>query len=131
MPRTKAATSRQQQDPGSGRQETESESSQEKRLTKAGAARIALAQGIESPKEAVAFIKRRFGIEIGRQHFTTLKSQYRKRDLRRTAGPRSRTRSGARAADGGPDLLDAIESMKPLIDSLGAEKVKKIVDLLS
>ena len=32
--------------------------------------------------------------------------------------------------DGGIDLLDAMEAMKPLIASLGAEKVKRIVDLL-
>jgi hypothetical protein len=29
------------------------------------------------------------------------------------------------------DLLDAMAAMKPLIASLGPEKVKKIVDLLS
>ena len=29
-----------------------------------------------------------------------------------------------------PDLLDAMEAMKPLVASLGADKVKRIVDLL-
>jgi hypothetical protein len=33
-------------------------------------------------------------------------------------------------ADGGPDLLDSLESLKPLIAQYGAERVKRMVDLL-
>jgi hypothetical protein len=33
-------------------------------------------------------------------------------------------------AKGDGDLLDALEAMKPLVDKLGADKVKRIVDLL-
>ena len=35
-----------------------------------------------------------------------------------------------RAAGGETDLLTAMEAMKPLVASLGADKVKRIVDLL-
>jgi hypothetical protein len=33
-------------------------------------------------------------------------------------------------AKGDVDLIEALEAMKPLVASLGAEKVKRLVDLL-
>ena len=36
-----------------------------------------------------------------------------------------------RAVTGETDLLAAMEAMKPLVAALGAEKVKRIADLLS
>ena len=45
-----------------------------------------------------------------------------------TAGPL--LASGARALSGDGDLLEALEAMKPLVASMGAEKVKRLVDLL-
>jgi hypothetical protein len=35
-----------------------------------------------------------------------------------------------RGSGGEPDILEAMEAMKPLVASLGADKVKRIVDLL-
>jgi hypothetical protein len=35
-----------------------------------------------------------------------------------------------RAVDAQPDLLTAMEAMKPLVDSLGKEQVKRILELL-
>ena len=35
-----------------------------------------------------------------------------------------------RAVDAQPDLLTAMEAMQPLVDSLGKEQVKRILELL-
>lgn len=108
--------------------------------TKADAARAALSAGHESPADAVAFIKSRFGIEIGRQHFSAVKSQLKKKD--RESSPRARAGrppATPKRPEAGPpglpasgeaDLLDALESIKPLIARYGPDQVKRIVDLL-
>jgi hypothetical protein len=109
-------------------------------MSKADAVRAALSEGIEAPQEAVAFIKHRFGIEMGAQHFSSVKSQQKKREgapaARRGRKPKQAAADGyvapppRPAASGGSDLLDAMEAMKPLIAQYGADQVKRIVDLL-
>jgi hypothetical protein len=54
--------------------ESESPDAGEGKITKTAAVKAALAEGIESPEEGVDFIQKRFGIEIGRQHFSAVKS---------------------------------------------------------
>ena len=116
-----------------------------KPVKKADAARAALAAGIEAPQKAVAFIKTRFGIEMNPQHFSAMKSQIRKKEREGGAAPTAEASARRKpsaeveghlapppkaAGDAEPDLLAALETMKPLIAQLGAEKVKRIVDLL-
>ena len=110
----------------------------------ADAARAALAEGIEGLREAVTFIKTRFGIDMNPQHFSATKSLIKKkeRESQATAKKASPAKkrapaieghlapSPASAASGEFDLLDVMESMKPLIARYGAERVKRIVDLL-
>jgi hypothetical protein len=111
-------------------------------VSKSAAAREAIAQGIDSPEDAVAFIKQRFGIEMSKPHFSAVKSQLKKREASGAAPKASRGRKPKAAVEGylAPpkvvptgegDLLEALEAMKPLVASLGAEKVKRIVDLLA
>ena len=107
----------------------------QKAVSKANAARAALAEGIEAPQKAVAFIKKRFGIEMNPQHFSAFKSQVRKKEAaskpaaeRADSSPASPTPKPS--AGGEADLLAALETMKPLIAQYGADKVKRIVDLL-
>lgn len=112
-------------------------------VSKSAAAREAIAQGIESPDDAVAFIKQRFGIEMSKPHFSAVKSQLKKREAGGGAAPKGRPGRKPKAAvegylappkvvpTGEGDLLEALEAMKPLVASLGAEKVKRIVDLLA
>jgi hypothetical protein len=113
-------------------------------VSKSAAAREAIAQGIESPEDAVAFIKQRFGIEMSKPHFSAVKSQLKKREASGgSAAPKARRGRKPKAAvegylappkvvpTGEGDLLEALEAMKPLVASLGAEKVKRIVDLLA
>jgi len=117
--------------------------------TKADAIRRALAEGIESPEEGVDFIRRTFGLDVSRQHFSASKS--RAKQEQGGAQPAEPARRGrkpkeapAQAVAGTPDpgpkpsapvegeanLLAALETMKPLVAALGADKVKRIVDIL-
>ncbi len=113
-------------------------------VSKSAAAREAIAQGIDSPEDAVAFIKQRFGIEMSKPHFSAVKSQLKKREASDGgAAPKARRGRKPKAAvegylappkvvpTGEGDLLEALEAMKPLVASLGADKVKRIVDLLA
>src|SRR6478672_11904356 len=88
--------------------------------SKADAVRAALAEGIEAPAEALGFIRRRFGIEMGKPMFSSYKAKLRKKEggTRRRAR-RTKAIEGYLAppppqpADGGADLLDSLETLKP------------------
>lgn len=123
-----------------------------KGMTKTEAIRRALAAGHEGPQEGTSYIRREFGIEIAPQHFSATKSQIKKKQggekaagkrgepARRGRKPQEAPSQGVEGylapppkqptAGDAPDLLEAMEAMKPLVASLGAEKVKRIVDLL-
>jgi hypothetical protein len=96
-------------------------------VSKADAIRAALRAGVDSPSAAEKYIKKRFGIEVSRAHFSAFKSQAKK-----AAGGSDGHYAASTKVDGvlDGDLLDALEKMKPLVASLGAERVKRIVDLL-
>jgi hypothetical protein len=113
---------------------------------KTQAARAAIDEGYEKPSEAVAWIRSTYGMDLGAQHFSAIKSQLKKKDekgSKRHAAPKPGRGSKAVAAGpavspsssepepaGGDDLLEALGAIKPLIAQFGAEKVKKMVDLL-
>ncbi len=111
-----------------------------KTMSKAGAARAALADGVVVPKEASIYIKRKFGIDISPQQFSAEKSRLKLRsggfNPLSNQGPSGKGLDGylappsKRSAPGEADLLMALEAMKPLIAQLGTEKVKRMVDLL-
>jgi hypothetical protein len=107
-------------------------------VTKAAAARAAMRAGHSKPREAVVYIKRRFGIEMNAQHFSTIKSQLKKK---RSKGRRSRTEEGGEvsprplarmplAKASAHDPITDLEAVKRLIDKYGAAKVKRMVELL-
>ena len=98
-------------------------------ITKAEAVRRALAEGIESPKAGVVFIKDRFGIEIAPMHFGAQKSQIRQKERATKGESEGRSRREPRSSGQG-ELLAAMEAMKPLVASLGVEQVKRIAELL-
>jgi hypothetical protein len=119
-----------------------------KSMNKSEAARAAIDAGYDKPATALPWIKETFGVEIGGQHFSAIKSQYLKKqaDEPAKAEPAKRGRKpkattpvaaqptatpkAAPAANGHLDLLDALTAMKPLIAQFGADKVKQMVDLL-
>jgi hypothetical protein len=108
-------------------------------VSKAQAVRAAIDAGMRAPTEGVAFVKTRYGIDVSKPHFSAIKSNYKKK----AAGPKGQPGRKPKgtiegylapppkpALNGEPDLLDAMEAMKPLVASLGPDKVKRIVDLL-
>jgi hypothetical protein len=111
-------------------------------ISKAEAAMAAIAEGVESPTEAAEFIKKTFGIELSPQHFSSIKFQIKKRGGQLPNGKRGRRPMATPsvegylapppkpAAPGGGDLLDSLEALKPLIAEFGADRVKRMVDLL-
>lgn len=115
----------------------------QKGMNKSKAARAAIDAGHEKPVAAVAYIKRQFGIDMNPQHFSSIKTNYRKaqgeaKPDKAAPAPARKVTSPAvegyvapppKPADGG-DLLDALEALKPLIAQHGADKLKRMVDLL-
>jgi hypothetical protein len=106
---------------------------------KSEAARKAIVAGYEKPVDAVAYIKRTFGIDMNPQHFSAIKSNYKKKHAGAKAGaPRKRAPlvegylapPPAQSSGGQPDLIESLETLKPMIASLGADTVKRLVDLL-
>jgi hypothetical protein len=150
MARTKSTAASQQRESESngdeaGRQAIEdSEPDKPRKMSKTDAIRAAVAEGHESPADGVDFIKKRFGIELSKQHFSATKSK-----LKVTGGGQTKEAGRATApakkkaarveeylappeqpAGRDENLLDALEAIKPLIAQHGAESVKRMVDLL-
>jgi hypothetical protein len=109
--------------------------------SKTDAVRRALAAGKEGPQEGTAWIRQALGVEMTPQHFSAVKSQIKKREGGATGEGRPGRKPKAAVegylapppgplSGGGPDLLAAMEAMKPLVEALGADKVKRIADLL-
>lgn len=103
-------------------------------MSKADAIRAALRAGVESPTAASNYIREQFGIDVSKTHFSAFKSL-----AKRAEKVDACDACGAVEACPGPprieaisdgDLIAALEVMKPLVASLGADKVKRIVDLL-
>jgi hypothetical protein len=111
-----------------------------KAVSKAQAARAAIDEGYESPLQAVAWIKTRFGIDMAPQHFSAVKSQTKQKQT--AAQPDEKGEPKPKPADGylAPppkilptgegDLIDVLEKIKPLIAQYGPDKIKRLVDLL-
>jgi len=110
-------------------------------VSKADMVRSALAAGMETPTDGLGFIKSKYGVDFPRPMWSSYRAQLRAQERKKALKGASRGR-GPKAAAEGPatsrrsasmrdgDLLDALEAMKPLVESLGAEKIKRLVDLL-
>ena len=117
----------------------------EKGMNKSKAARAAIDAGHDKPVAAVAYIKRQFGIDMNPQHFSSIKSNYKKsqgeeKPVEAASPPTPRRKVATPAVEGyvapppkqadGGDLLETLEALKPLIAQHGADKLKRMVDLL-
>ncbi len=122
-------------------------------VSQTDAARAALDAGYEKPGEAVKYIMDKFGIDMNPQYFSAIKSRTNatQRDgeaKKEKAKPGRKPKAAAPAprkplvedyvappekpkAAGEPDVLLALEGVKELVSQFGAERVKKMVDLLS
>ena len=150
MARTKSTAASQPKESDSDSRDVErqavqgSEADAGRKISKTDAIRTAVAEGHESPAAGVDFIKKRFGFELSKQHFSATKSKL------KTSGGGQANESGRATAPSGKrparvegylappeqpagrdgNLLDALEAIKPLIAQHGAESVKRMVDLL-
>ncbi len=115
--------------------------------------RKAVAAGHEKPATGVPYIKTQFGVDIDPKYYSVAKSQLKKREANSSfapepakRGPKPKTVAPTAPkplvegyiappekpkAVGEPDLLMALEGVKELVGQYGAERVKKMVNLLS
>jgi hypothetical protein len=105
-------------------------------ITKSEAVRRALAAGHQMPVEAVTYILAEFGIEVRPQYFSNVKLEMAKGAPKPRGGvapqssPTIAEEQSAPRPRAGADLLEAIETLKPLVAEMGVENTKRIVDLL-
>lgn len=108
-------------------------------MTKADAVRAALAKGIGNPTAGVNYIKTNFGVDMPKQQFSVYKSEFKKRGQKgkgkaapkKTIPAANYVAPPAKAPTGSSaDVLMVAEAIKPFVSSLGAARVKRIVDLL-
>lgn len=113
-------------------------------VSKAEAIRRAIADGYDSPDKGTDYIKSTFGIEVSKAHFSANKSKLKSQDGSKSVTTTVKVKRGrkprieglvappAKAISGSEgDLLAAMEAIKPLVASMGADKVKRLVDLLA
>ena len=112
-------------------------------IKKVDAVRNALAAGKDSPDEGTAYIRQHYGIDMANTQFSTVKSQLKKKEsgqpALKAAAPRKRkpvvegyvAPPPKARSEGEPDVLLALESVKELVETYGADQVRRIVDLLS
>ena len=69
-------------------------------IKKTDAVRQALAEGVDNPTEAVAHIKKKFGLDITTQQFSTYKSNLKAKGAGSSSGKRTAMRSGVEIGNG-------------------------------
>lgn len=110
--------------------------------SKSDAVRMAIAAGFDTPQIGAGYIRSQFGLDITPEHFSAVKSADKKKVLAESPASKTRrkpkvgvedepARTARPAKKAGTDLIAAIETMTPLVAALGADKVKRIADLLS
>lgn len=108
-------------------------------MTKVDGVRRALAAGKVLPGDGTDYMMNEFGIHMTREQFSTTKSQLKRRAGKAKGKPGRKPKAtiegylappAKRSAGGETELIAAMEAMKPLVSSLGVERVKRLADLL-
>jgi hypothetical protein len=99
----------------------------EEKISKTDTVRPSLADSLDNPTEAVAHIKKKFGIDITTQQFSTYKSNSKIKGAKHTK--KTRKPPGVAIANGLIDVFDAAAAVKELCSQIGTDKVKKLVGL--
>lgn len=114
-----------------------------KPVLKSQAMDAALAAGVATPAEGVAYVQEHFGIDVSAKQFSTHKSlakqkasiDARMKTPRPAAKPTPRppapeaTRPATPAPQVQPELADAVQAIKALVETLGVEQVQRIAGL--
>lgn len=105
-------------------------------ISKAQAVRNALGEWLEDLGDIEGFVKSHYGIDIPRQMISAYKAMEKKRaeksgkaERKPRGGETAPARKSSRSGE--MDVIEALEAMKPLVEALGVEKVKRLADLLS
>jgi hypothetical protein len=106
-------------------------------ISKAAAVRAALADGLDGLDDVAAYVKTKHGHEIPKPQISAYKAQEKAKSRKgehpvpMAAKPKSAVLPVARYGGGGEtDLITAMEAIKPYVKEHGAERLKRIIDLL-
>jgi len=95
-----------------------------KAISKADSVRAALADGVDSPGDGVAFIKAKFGIDMPRMQFSAYKAQIRNREKKDSPAEKKPKMTASE-----DDVIGDIEAVKHLVERLGGDQVRRIIGL--
>ena len=127
-------------------EEEEAETDSPGSINQADLVRKAVAAGHEKPKTGVPYIKQHFGADIDPKYYSVAKSQLKKREAKASFTPEPAKRGPKPKAPaienyvappekpkaaGEPDVLLALEGVKELVQQFGADRVKRMVDIIS
>jgi hypothetical protein len=114
---------------------------QKVKVSKADAVRAALAEGVDTPDEGIAFIQKRFGIEMDKPTWSSYKSAEKTRKAKAAGGdpprvgrppvhpPSVESPASTPPHGSAPNVAQSIEAIKDLVDTLGVEQVVAIAKL--
>jgi hypothetical protein len=91
-------------------------------ISKAEAVRQAMSQGLDAPGDIADYIQSKYGLVMPKTQISSYKAQAKARARRKG----SREKAKATTAS---QLLEDIETVKGLVDKLGADQVKRLADL--
>lgn len=98
----------------------------EQKVSGMEAVRQALAAGVDKPKEAVEYIKAKYGLDMKPQMFSSYKSNVQKKALGVRPGG-----GGKRPLPGGiMGLADSFTSLRALVSQYGADEVRRLIDVV-
>jgi hypothetical protein len=99
-------------------------------MTQKQAVQEAITAGKDSPSDGAAYVKEKFGIELSKQGFSTIKSQLKKASGQGgTRGRGRQARAAPAGANGAANLIQHMQAIKALCDRLGVDQVKQIAEL--
>jgi hypothetical protein len=113
-------------------------------ITKTEAVRQAVAEGKEMPEEGIAWVKQHYGFDMTRQQFSVTKSNLKKtggssiakKPAPAEAPPKASQSAIMRPLRGGTIIdngmvAEQVAAIKHAVENLGADQVKKLVDLFA
>jgi hypothetical protein len=104
-------------------------------MSKTAAVKAAIAEGVDKPADGVSYVKEKFGVDITAQYFSIIKSQAKKvgKKAKRMSKPTSDalpSSSVKPSANGKHNVATSLATIKKLVDELGVDQLKEIVELL-
>jgi hypothetical protein len=103
--------------------------------TKADAFRAAVAHGIDSPKAISEYVKTTYGMEMSAGMVSAYKSMEKNKGKKKKAkaakAPKAPAAAKSNGSGAGNGLMLQLESIKGLVKDLGADQVKRMVDLFA